>query len=137
MAIKGIGEDRLCEDQQKRREFMTGWRELMFGIVGAPLVAATLALAAASAPDGIRLTNDVVPAPFGYEAITTKYVIAEPTLLYVSPYVYAGTVNNDRLKPGQGVDSLAKVKGYDWILVGKDGIGIGYLPVSRLTPAKR
>jgi hypothetical protein len=116
---------------------MTGWRGIMFGIVGAPVVAATVAFAAASVPDGIRLANNVVPAPFGYEAITTKYFVAEPTPLYVSPYVYPGTVNNDKLKPGQAVDSLAKAKGYDWILVGKDGIGIGYIPVSRLTPAKR
>jgi hypothetical protein len=114
----------------------TGWRGIMFGIASVPLVAATVAFAAASAADGIRLANDVVPAPFGYEAITTKYVVAESTPLYVSPYVYPGTVNNDKLKPGQAVDTLAKAKGYDWILVGKDGIGIGYIPISRLAPAK-
>jgi hypothetical protein len=116
---------------------MTGWRKLMFGIVGAPLLAATAALAAASAPDSIRLANNVVPAPFGYEAVTTQYVVAEPTALYVSPYIYPGAVNKEQLKPGQAVDILAKAKGYDWILVGKDGIGIGYIPTSRLTPAKR
>ena len=116
---------------------MTGWRELMFGVAGAPLVVATVALAAASAPDGIALANNVVPAPFGYEAVATQYVVAEPTPLYVSPYVYPGTVSNEQLKPGQAVDALARAKGYDWILVGKDGIGIGYIPISRLTPAKR
>lgn len=115
---------------------MTGWRGLMFAI-GAPVLAATAAFAAASAPDGIRLANNIVPAPFGYEATTTKYVVAAPTPLYVSPYVFPGTVNNEQLKPGQAVDALAKAKTYDWILVGKDGIGIGYIPVSRLTPAKR
>jgi len=41
------------------------------------------------------------------------------------------------LKAGQAVDALAKVKDYDWILVGKNGIGIGYIPMSRLTSAKR
>ena len=116
---------------------MTGWRGLKFAIMGAPLVAATVALAAANAPDGIRLANNIVPAPFGYESVTTQYVIAEATPLYVSPYVFPGTVNKDTLKPGQAVDALAKAKTYDWILVGKDGIGIGYIPISRLTPAKR
>jgi hypothetical protein len=116
---------------------MASWREIMFGIVAAPILAASVALAAASTPDGIRLANDVVPAPFGYEATTTKYVVAEPTPLYVSPYVFPGTANKEQLKPGQAVDVLAKAKGYDWILVGKDGIGIGYIPVSRLAPAKR
>ena len=116
---------------------MTGWRGLKFAIMGAPVVAATVALAAASAPDGIRLANNIVPAPFGYEAVATQYVIAEATPLYVSPYVFPGTVNKDTLKPGQAVEALAKAKTYDWILVGKDGIGIGYIPISRLTPAKR
>jgi hypothetical protein len=113
---------------------MIGWRRRIFAMLGAPLLA-TAALAAA--PDGIRLANNVVPAPFGYEAVTTQYVVAEPTPLYVSPYIYPGTVTNDTLKPGQTVNSLAKAKGYDWILAGKDGIGIGYIPISRLTPAKR
>src|SRR5258708_6385829 len=112
-----------------------GWRGIRFAIVGAPLAPATIALAAA--PDGIRLANNVVPAPFGYEAVTTQYVVAEPTPLYVSPYIYPGTVTNEQLKPGQAVDILAKVKTYDWVLVGKDGIGIGYIPISRLTPARR
>src|SRR5882672_7289202 len=114
----------------------TGWRGILFSIASMPLVAATVAFAAGSA-DGIRLANDVVPAPFGYEAATTKYVVAESTPLFISPYIYPGIVNNDKLKPGQAVDSLAKAKGYDWILVGKDGVGIGYIPMSHLAPAKR
>ena len=99
-------------------------------------LAAGVAFAAASTAENIRLANDVVPAPFGYEPIATRYVIAETTSLYVSPYIYPGTVNNAKLNAGQAVDILAKAKGYDWILVGKDGIGIGYIPMSRLAPAK-
>jgi len=113
---------------------MTSRRQFMLAILGAPLLA-TIAFAAA--PDGIRLANNVVPAPFGYEAVTIQYVVAEPTPLYVSPYIYPGTVTNEQLKPGQTVDILAKPKTYDWVLVGKDGVGIGYIPISRLTPAKR
>ena len=116
---------------------MTGWRGILFGIVGNSIIAATVALAAASVPDDIRLANNIVPAPFGYESAATQYVVAEATPLYISPYVFPGTVNKDTLKPGQAVEALAKAKAYDWILVGKDGIGIGYIPISRLTPAKR
>ena len=116
---------------------MTGWRGLKFAIMGALLVAGTVALAAASAPNAIRLANNIMPAPFGYESVTTQYVVAEATPLYVSPYVFPGTVNKEQMQPGQAVDALAKAKAYDWILVGKDGIGIGYIPISRLTPAKR
>jgi hypothetical protein len=112
-------------------------RAMMFGIVSGALVAATAASAADAPTGGVRLANDVVPAPFGYETITIKYVVAEPTPLYISPYIYPGSVNNTKLKPGEPVESLAKAKGYDWILVGKNGIGIGYIPISRLAPAKR
>jgi len=100
-----------------------------------PIFAATAAFAAPAA-DAIRLADNVVPAPFGYESTTAKYVIAEPTRLYVSPYIYPGTVNTETLQKGQPVDTLAKVKDYDWILVGKSGVGIGYVPLSRLAPAK-
>jgi hypothetical protein len=71
--------------------------------------------------NNIRVADDIVPAPFGYESLTAKYIVAEETPIYLSPYIYPGTVNNDKLKAGQAVDALAKVKDYDWILVGKNG----------------
>ena len=83
----------------------------------------------------VRLADNVVPAPFGYENIATKYVVAEATPLYFSPYIYPGTVDNTKLMPGAPVTILAKAKGYDWILVGRNGVGIGYVPMSRLAPA--
>ena len=97
----------------------------------------TVLIFAAASTDAIRLADNVVPAPFGYETTTTRYVVAEPTRLYVSPYIYPGTVNNETLEPGQTVDILAKAKGYDWILVGRNGIGVGYIPISRLTAANK
>jgi hypothetical protein len=101
---------------------------MVFTLISGPVLAA----AAANAFDNVRLADDVVPAPFGYEPVTSKYVVVEPTPLYVSPYIYPGTVNNNKLQPGTAVDILAKAKGYDWILVGKGGIGVGYIPISRL-----
>ena len=111
-------------------------KRVIFGVLSALFIAAPAAFAAANSTDAIRVANDVVPAPFGYETITAKYVVAEPTPLYISPYIYPGTVNSTKLSPGQPVNVLAKAKGYDWILVGKDGVGIGYIPLSRLAPAK-
>jgi len=102
--------------------------------IAAAMLGASVALAADL---NVRLSDDIVPAPFGYESLTVKYVVAEETPIYFSPYVYPGTVNNEKLKIGQAVDALAKVKDYDWILIGKNGVGIGYIPISRLTPAKR
>jgi hypothetical protein len=111
----------------------SGWA-VCLGIAAAVLGAG---LTFAADLNNIRVADDIVPAPFGYESLTAKYIVAEETPIYLSPYIYPGTVNNDKLKAGQAVDALAKVKDYDWILVGKNGIGIGYIPMSRLTSAKR
>jgi uncharacterized protein YgiM (DUF1202 family) len=41
------------------------------------------------------------------------------------------------LKRGERVEVLAKVKGWEWALVGKDGMGIGYVSISMLSPADK
>ena len=110
------------------------WRRVCLGIAIA--VSGSIAFAAETAVN-VRVSDDIVPAPFGYEALTAKYVVAEETPIYISPYIYPGTVSNDKLKVGQAVDALAKVKDYDWILVGRNGVGIGYIPLARLAPQKR
>jgi len=84
----------------------------------------------------VRLADDVVPAPEGYEAVAAKYVAAKPTDIYISPFIWAGKVMGVHLNAGQPVDVLAKPKGYDWLLVGKNGQGIGYVPISVVSPAK-
>ena len=110
-------------------------RATVVGFMAATLLSATV-LAATANLDNVRLGNDVVPAPFGYEAAPARYTVAEETPLYISPYIYPGTVDKTKLKPGQAVDVLAKAKGYDWILVARNGVGVGYIPLSRLTPAR-
>jgi len=40
-------------------------------------------------------------------------------------------------KRGDRVEALAKVKGWDWILVGKGGTGVGYVATSMLSPADK
>lgn len=86
--------------------------------------------------NGILLGDDLVPAPDGYEMVTAKYFTAKPTDLYISPFLWAGKVMGVRLSAGQQVEVLAKPKGYDWLLVGKNGAGIGYVPISVLSPVK-
>ena len=108
---------------------------LLLGFAPAALLSAAV-LAAPANLDNVRLANDVVPAPFGYEPAPPRYTVAEETQVYISPYIYPGTVDKTKLKPGQAVDALAKAKGYDWILVAKNGVGVGYIPLSRLTPAR-
>jgi hypothetical protein len=108
---------------------------IKFGsIIAASAVTVTVATAATG---DIRLADNVAPAPFGYEAVPAKYVVAEPTRIYASTFIYPGTVDTNTLKAGETVDVLAKAKDYDWVLVGKNGIGIGYIPLSRLTVPKK
>ena len=96
-----------------------------------------LPAAGQTAASAVRLGEEVVPAPDGYEPVTAKYVTAKPTDLYISFFIWGGKVPNVHLATGAPVDVLAKPKGYDWLLVGKNGTGIGYVPMSALTPAPR
>ena len=115
-----------------------GWLRGMAG--AAVVIAALLAVPAFAQPAGgnaIRLPDDLVPAPDGYETVTVKYVTARPTDLYISPFIWAGKVMGAHLNTGQPVEILAKPKGYDWLLVGRNGTAIGYVPISMLSPAKQ
>jgi len=94
------------------------------------------ALAQPASPNGIPLAEDLVPAPEGYEMVTAKYITTKPTDLYISPFLWAGKVMGVQLSAGQQVEILAKPKGYNWLLVGKNGAGIGYVPISVLSPVK-
>lgn len=84
----------------------------------------------------VRLAGDVVPAPDGFEAVTAKYIVAGPTDLYISPFLWAGKIVGAHLNAGEPAGVIAKPKGYDWLLVGKNGVGIGYVPLSALSPVK-
>src|SRR4051812_31037017 len=106
----------------------------MFGWFAAA-AGAVLLVSAAAAADAIAVSKDIVPAPFGYEPVTSKYVVAQETGLFVSPFIYPGTVNNTKLKPGQPVNVIAKVRDFDWLLVGQNGVGTGYVPMDRVAPA--
>jgi hypothetical protein len=105
-----------------------------FGILA--LCLASSAFAQSGAPI-LNMGGDLVPAPDGYEAVTGKYVTAKPTDLYISPFVWAGKVMGVHLNAGAPVEVLARAKGYDWLIVGKNGMPLGYIPSAALSPAKQ
>lgn len=86
--------------------------------------------------NAINLSGDIIPAPDGFEPVTGKYVTRKATDLYISPFIWAGKVIGVHLNAGQPVEILAKLKGYEWFLVGNRGEGIGYVPISLLVPAR-
>ena len=99
------------------------------------LAFAATANAADIAPDSLKLAPGVVKAA-GYETPATTYIVANGTNIY-SDHSFYNTKVTGELKRGDHVDVLAKVKGWDWALVGKDGTGIGYVSISMLSPADK
>ena len=86
--------------------------------------------------DSLKIAAGVVKAP-GYETPPANgYLVANGTNIFSDHAVY-GTDVTGQLKLGEKVEALAKVKGWDWILVGKEGTGIGYVPISMLAPEDR
>lgn len=95
---------------------------------------------AASAADisneSVKVAPGVVKAMEGYETPPNSYVDANPTDIYNDHYFYNTKVTG-ALKRGEKVDVLAKVKGWDWVLVGRNGTGIGYVAISMLSPSDK
>lgn len=93
------------------------------------------ARAADIAAASLKFAADVVKAP-EYETPPATYIVANASSIF-SDHSFTGTKVMGELKRGDHVEALAKVKGWDWILVGKDGTGIGYVAISMLSPADK
>jgi uncharacterized protein YgiM (DUF1202 family) len=108
------------------------------GIFAAAAVALfkTDAVAEDISPDSLKLAPGVVKAAGGYETPATTYIVANSTNVYSGHSLYDTKVTGE-LKRGDHVDVLAKVKGWEWVLVGKDGTGIGYVSISMLSPTDK
>lgn len=94
------------------------------------------ALAAQTVEIKMPLPGDLVPAPFGYESISGNYTAAHNSDVYISPYIWAGKVLGVEIQPNQPIQVLAKVKDYDWLLVGRNGVPLGYVPLSAVSQVK-
>jgi hypothetical protein len=102
----------------------------------ASILCAAGAWAADISADSLKLAPGVVKATEGYESPPAMYIVANPTDVFNDHYFYNTKVTGS-LKRGEKVDTLAKVKGWDWVLVGKNGMGIGYVAISMLSPADK
>jgi hypothetical protein len=105
---------------------------------GAMAVSAAVGVGAALAADipvaQLKFGPGVEKTKQGYETPPAMYIVANPTNVF-SNHFYYGSKTTGELKRGERVEALAKVKGYEWVLVGKGGTGIGYVPISMLSPA--
>ena len=78
--------------------------------------------------DGVTRTS-------AYVAPTTKYVVANSTDIFTDVKLSGKTTGH--LEWGQEVSVLAAPKDWDWLLVGRDGVGIGYIPRGAVAPANQ
>jgi hypothetical protein len=72
---------------------------------------------------GYRLSRQVAPARFsraGGVLVVTRTFDMRAAPDFSSRYV-------GRLKGGEHVEAMARVRGSDWVLVGRNGVGLGYV----------
>ncbi len=72
---------------------------------------------------GYRLSSGIRPAR--YERIGETFVADRTVNLRASPSSDSARVG--RLQAGQRFDAMAQVRNSDWILVGRNGVGVGYV----------
>ena len=100
----------------------------------ASAVFSTMAIAAVQTPtfSDLRLAEGVKRFS-NYEPVPTKYIVANTSDVYAD--VTQASKVTGHLDRGQQIVALAKPKDWDWILVGKDGVGIGYISRGVIAPA--
>lgn len=81
--------------------------------------------------NGYRLQGDVSPA--SYNRIGQTFVAQSGVNLRGAPTTNSAKVG--RLQGGQRFQALAQVRGSDWILVGQNGVGVGYVRGDFVRPA--
>ena len=121
--------------------FRHAWHWMRFLAVTAASALATVmvlttvsAFAADISADSLKFAPGVMRASEGFETAPVQtYIVANPTSIFGNHFYYDSKVTGE-LKLGDKVQPLAKVKGYDWVLVGRNGQGIGYVPISMLAP---
>jgi uncharacterized protein YgiM (DUF1202 family) len=81
--------------------------------------------------NGYRLNGDIAPATFQRDGGS---FVANSTLnLRSAPTTSSARVGS--LRAGEGFQALARVRGTDWILVGQNGVGVGYVHGAYVRPA--
>ena len=94
------------------------------------LAPAAPALAQGAAPKlapGVATSSD-------FTAPSESYVAAVDSPLFADRNVYGKVVG--AVKRGEKLNVLAEAQDHDWLLIGRKGVGVGYLPRSLATPAK-
>jgi hypothetical protein len=82
---------------------------------------------------GYRLSSEIAPAKFN--KIGDTFVSRRSVNLRAAPTTGSNRVG--ALRPGERFQALAEVRGTEWILVGQDGVGVGYVHGDFVEPTGR
>ncbi|WP_374471567.1 SH3 domain-containing protein [Phenylobacterium sp.] len=82
---------------------------------------------------GYRLSSSIAPA--NYSRIGDTFVATRTVNLRAAPSTGSGRVGS--LRAGERFQALAEVRGTDWILVGENGVGVGYVHQAYVHPEGR
>jgi surface antigen len=80
---------------------------------------------------GLRLASGVQLAS-AYEPSAPQYAVTTTTSVRAAPSTRSGVTG--RLRRGERFQALGRVRGRAWILVGQNGLGVGYVPTSVARP---
>jgi len=83
--------------------------------------------------NGYRLSSDIQPA--SYNRIGQTFVAASTVNMRSAPSANSGRVGS--LRRGERFQAMASVRGSEWILVGQNGVGVGYVRADLVHPADR
>lgn len=83
--------------------------------------------------DGYRLRTDVVPAR--YDRLGATFVAVTGVNLRSAPTTRSDRVG--RLRARERFQAMAYVRGTDWLLVGRNGVGVGYVRADFVRPLDR
>lgn len=80
---------------------------------------------------GYRLSSQIAPA--NYQRLGDAFVATRSVNLRAAPTTGSARVGG--LRAGERFQAMAQVRGSDWILVGQDGVGVGYVHRAYTAPA--
>lgn len=81
--------------------------------------------------NGLQLANGVQLAS-AYEPTAPQYSVTASTYVRAAPTTRSGVTG--RLRRGERVQALGRVRGRSWVLVGQNGLGVGYVPTTVARP---
>lgn len=110
----------------------TRWSNSTTGASGETRLVSTLPNGEPVSMSGLRLASGVELQP-NYDGASGRYTAPRTANLRGGPSTSSPIVG--KLQPGEGIDALARVRGSNWLLAGRDGLAIGYVSETVVRPS--